>query len=528
MEIYRRDYQRKNLQERIKIIVLVTALAIAITIFIKKTGLLRPAQKTEEQKQDQLISGPKVKLNRQMSLPELINVLRPAVFKIITLDERDKELGLGTGFFINDSGLAVSNAHIFKGSQKAKIEHNELQAVLRDFLAINEQKDLILFELPNAVPLLGGKRRKLNYLSLAEKKPEVGEKIFVIGNPLGLDLTVSDGIVSAIRKLEPFGQVIQITCPVSPGSSGSPVLNMNREVIGIASFQIVDGQNLNFTIPAKRIRELKPAKKTPLNGAFIVDVNLSPFEQGLQFYNNKQFNSALTFFQEACRLSPGDKEAFYYLGLTYFELRDRKAIDAFKTAIALDRFYVEAYCELARVYIGLNMKREALELMKQARQIIKDDYRILRYLGIAYCLNEEFSAGRILLEKSLSFFPDKESYLYLGLSLMGERKFNKAINILNIALDLDSNYLEAYLALGECLIEVKNWSYGIKKMNEAVLISPENPEVHFLLGLLYLGNDDLQSALQEKLILDKLDKKGEMLRILNQAISNYKFEKRIL
>ena len=76
------------------------------------------------------------------------------------------------------------------------------------------------------------------------------------GSPLGLENTVSDGIVSAIRDVPDFGKVIQITAPISPGSSGSPVLNMQGEVIGIASFQMVEGQNLNFAIPSEKIISL--------------------------------------------------------------------------------------------------------------------------------------------------------------------------------------------------------------------------------------------------------------------------------
>ncbi len=76
------------------------------------------------------------------------------------------------------------------------------------------------------------------------------------GSPLGLEKTLSDGIVSAIREIPGFGKVIQITAPISPGSSGSPVLNMQGEVIGIVTFQIVEGQNLNFAIPSERIASL--------------------------------------------------------------------------------------------------------------------------------------------------------------------------------------------------------------------------------------------------------------------------------
>jgi hypothetical protein len=84
----------------------------------------------------------------------------------------------------------------------------------------------------------------------------------VIGSPFGLEQTVTDGIVSAVRASSEFGgTVIQITAPISPGSSGSPVINMKGQVIGVATFQIVKGQNLNFAIPAeKQLSKLEKSK----------------------------------------------------------------------------------------------------------------------------------------------------------------------------------------------------------------------------------------------------------------------------
>jgi hypothetical protein len=102
-------------------------------------------------------------------------------------------------------------------------------------------------------------------LSLSETIPEVGERIIVYGSPLGLENTVSDGIVSSVREISDYSKIIQITVPVSPGSSGSPVLNMNGEVIGIATFQFIEGQNLNFAIPSERIAILNLAKEEKIS-----------------------------------------------------------------------------------------------------------------------------------------------------------------------------------------------------------------------------------------------------------------------
>src|SRR5262249_21669550 len=84
---------------------------------------------------------------------------------------------------------------------------------------------------------------------------QIGEQIYVAGNPEGLEGTFSQGIISAIREL-PAGRILQITAPISPGSSGGPVLNQQGQVIGVAFATLRDGQNLNFALPSSHVRDL--------------------------------------------------------------------------------------------------------------------------------------------------------------------------------------------------------------------------------------------------------------------------------
>src|SRR5690606_1995460 len=94
-------------------------------------------------------------------------------------------------------------------------------------------------------------------LPVVARVPAEGESIVVIGNPFGLEGSVSNGIVSAVREISGYGRIIQITAPISPGSSGSPVVNMSGQVIGIATLQAAEGQSLNFAVPSERILQLK-------------------------------------------------------------------------------------------------------------------------------------------------------------------------------------------------------------------------------------------------------------------------------
>ena len=140
--------------------------------------------------------------------------------------------------------------------------------------------------------------------------PSEGEDIVVIGNPLGLESTVSAGIVSAVRDIPAFGKILQITAPVSPGSSGSPVVNIKGEVIGIATLVIKEGQNLNFAIPSDKIIALKETSQTPIYNELTADSNDAQlfYQEGLKELWQENWSAALTFFQKAKEKNPQDRQ----------------------------------------------------------------------------------------------------------------------------------------------------------------------------------------------------------------------------
>jgi serine protease Do len=156
--------------------------------------------------------------------------------------------GLGTGFVVAEDGRIVTNVHVIRGATKATIvtaDGQEFSDV--ELLAADEVHDL-------AVLRIGAHGLKALALGdSAAAKP--GEHVVAIGHPLGLGNSVSDGLVSAIRELSPKRTMLQISAPISPGSSGGPVFNDRGEVIGISTLVITSGQNLNFAVP---INVLKP------------------------------------------------------------------------------------------------------------------------------------------------------------------------------------------------------------------------------------------------------------------------------
>jgi hypothetical protein len=170
------------------------------------------------------------------------------------------KMSLGTGFFV-EKDLIVTNFHVVKNSSQISIKFinkNQTYKVLGS-LGVDRQNDLALLK----VKEIGAKPLEFD----TNSSQDVGDTVYVIGNPEGLEGTFSQGIISSIRG----NRYIQITAPISKGSSGSPVLNNKGLVIGIAVGAISDGQNLNFAIPVSYLKDLISNKTdlVPLENAFV-------------------------------------------------------------------------------------------------------------------------------------------------------------------------------------------------------------------------------------------------------------------
>jgi len=184
---------------------------------------------------------------------------RPAVYLLVLQDEDGNTIGAGTGFSISSEGLLVTNHHVIAEAHSiiAKAENGGLFPITR-IVATDMRNDLALLEI---------KAKDLPFLLLApDGSAEAGTRIAVVGSPLGLEGTLTEGIVSARRRLpNEKRDVLQISAPISQGSSGSPVLDAQGRVIGVASFLIQDGQSLNFASPSEKLRTLlsKAGHSTP-------------------------------------------------------------------------------------------------------------------------------------------------------------------------------------------------------------------------------------------------------------------------
>lgn len=193
--------------------------------------------------------------NTSVSPRQIAANAHAALLMIRALGDHGDTIGLGTGFVVSSDGLFVTNYHVIQDASRLRVklldggEYQDVQLVAAD-----PAYDLAIMRIPaqGLHPLRVGR----------DVQAEVGDRVFVMGNPLGMTGTFSDGMVSGKRPLEGVS-MLQISAPISPGSSGGPVMNERGEVIGVATMMVMGGQNLNMAVPIGYLQPVMGAHPAP-------------------------------------------------------------------------------------------------------------------------------------------------------------------------------------------------------------------------------------------------------------------------
>lgn len=188
--------------------------------------------------------------NTAFTPQEIAKLCTPAVFYIEIYDQYGSNLGSGSGFFLTDDGVAVTNYHVMNGSYSAKIKmtSEEWYTVL-GYYYLSAEDDIAVIKIGSPAGV------KFPVLKMGEpEKIEQGESVYAIGSPFGLDNTFTNGLISNTNREE----FIQHTAPISAGNSGGALINSYGEVIGINTAVIETfgdriGQNLNLAVPISKI-----------------------------------------------------------------------------------------------------------------------------------------------------------------------------------------------------------------------------------------------------------------------------------
>ena len=443
-------------------------------------------------------------------LVALAQDLQQAVVTIVTYDLDDDPTGIGTGFFVKGpaQGQLITNYHVIQGAYRAVAKtHNGKEFAIAEVLAENEAVDLVRVSVSATAGSYPG-------VAISGRLPAVAESVLVVGSPLGLERTVSEGIVSAVREIPNVGDIFQISAPISPGSSGSPVVDLNGRVVGVVSFQALIGQNLNFAVAGQNVLDLRPLE-VPLsvsqwtfkNSRDKTRVAGELCKKGFEFSVQGEFTQALEYFKEAATENPEQAAAWYGLGSCYIGLEQpEQAIDAFKQAIRSSENKAQAYFHLGHYYFTLERHEEAIAAFEQAVDIDPDFGPA--YFGLGLLFSE---AGRLEDEQEaftqvLRLEPDKAaSHFNMGLTYGKMGRFTEAIAAHQRALEIDPELASAHFNMGLMYQALSQSQEALGAFKATLRIDPDYAPAHYQLGLHFIEKHQKEEALSQYKILKRLD-----------------------
>lgn len=424
----------------------------------KQKPTLTFAPPTKYDQKPALNFPPPIKVEQKVpSVESIVHDQGDAVVLIVTYDESGTPLSLGSGFFVKSDGVFITNYHVIEGSYSGVIKLIDGRVLGNiEIIDFNSEWDIAILKVEGS----GFPTVKLGNSDIVKS----GQKIVVIGNPEGLQNTVSDGLVSSIRKIESEGDYfIQISAPISEGSSGGPVYNMNGEVIGIATMMLKSGQNLNFAIPIKFALPLveKSAQK-----------DLATFTKEV---TQKELDEYLKYQKNSTELKPED--TIFEYALNYYKQAEEKAGG-----------YLSVF--------GTN-NQEAIELLKKV--INKDpNYHAAHYvLGLSYQLQIQFELAQkeLLIANSLKpLYSD--GHISLGEVYHKLGKFDEAINEYETAIKLSPDRSWVYYLLGKTYRDKKEYKKSIEHFVKAIELAKYDFLIaHFELAMTYSEIRDFTQAL---------------------------------
>ena len=388
-----------------------------------------------------------------------------------------------------DTNLIATNFHVIEGATRgtAKLVGQETEYTIEGVTALDENHDLAILQVSSS---------GVQPLPLGDSDTvEIGDTVYVAGNPKGfLEGTFSDGIISGVRG-SVGAKRLQMTAPISPGSSGGPVLNDNGKVIGVSFATFHGGQNLNFVIPSNYLKELLaqlgptkpslrkkqfPPSESDNNKGALADYDkaiwLNPddaeayLNRGIARNKLEQYFDAITDFDTAIRLKPNYADAYYNRGVAKDNLgQHNAAIKDYDTAIQLKPNLAQDYLNRGNIKYELGLYSSAINDYDTTIRL-KSDYP------------EAYLRSEVYLEQYSAANDYDTGLTSTGVAKNKLKQYSAAITDYDVAIQLKPDYPEAYFRRGAAKDKLEQHTAAIADYDIAIQLKPDYPEAYLNRG----------------------------------------------
>lgn len=299
----------------------------------------------------------------------------------------------GSGVIIDNNGIVATNYHVCKDASRIEIKHYGKEFKSVEIVKYDEVKDIMILKFAGLTfsPISQGNSSSL----------KTGQRIYSVGSPEGYENSISEGIVSGFRTDENNVKLIQMTCPITDGSSGGAILNSKGELVGLS----VSGQhegNLYFAVPVNDVYELAGTKN-------LIAENTEPvnyYEIGTLANENKNYKDAEIYFSKYLEKFANDVSAYYNRGYARFKLKEYKnAISDFSTVLATDGTS-ESYFYRANCYYSLKDYENALKDYTKALEKQPDNPDIYYNRGYASFRMEDYEEAIKDWQRAIELNPE--------------------------------------------------------------------------------------------------------------------------
>ena len=422
-------------------------------------------------------------------------IAEKALAATVFLDMQDSNgvpLSWGSGFFVRHNLIATSH-HIIKGAAQgtAKLVGQEKKYTIEGITATDETNDLALLKI--AMP-------SINPLPLGDSNTvRIGDTVYVAGSPGRWEGTFSNGIISGLRG-EPSGKQLQMTAPISPGSSGGPVLNGKGEVIGV-SVTAHQGQNLNFANYSNALRELLEHSgpvRSLLQESRTTSVD-AYLTQGSKKVQLRDYKGAIVNYTQAIRVQPDSAQAYFKRGLAKIRLaRYIDAINDFDTAIRLYPDHVEAYASRGLARHQLRQYRIAIADCNAAIRVQPDFAQAYRVRGYAKVALKRYEDAIADYDTAIRFNPNCDlAYNERGLAKINLGQYEAAIADCDTAIRLNSNFDIAYARRGRAKSKLGKHGDALADYDIAIRLKPHDATTYNNRGRAKVNLANYRSAIPD-------------------------------